>query len=109
MALTTGLTRDAVTGITFFLALFGGLEALHAATWIEVDGDGLRVGSAGPPRAIAFDEVLRVDVAHGLLSTSYTVVSRRGLATFTSLIGGHGRLCALIVDRARLLERAALP
>lgn len=102
MAVTTGLTAQAVGGIAFFLVLFTTIEVLHARTWIAVDPDRLRVRDPARQQEIAFSEVLRVDVDPGVLQTSYTIVLRRGFVSFTSFFGEHRRLCQLIVERARL-------
>ena len=41
-------------------------------------------------------------VLPGLLGTSYSVRTRLGSLTFSSLLAGHQRLCDLIVRKARL-------
>jgi hypothetical protein len=53
-------------------------------------------------RTVSFTDILRVDVVPGLLGTSYSVRTRLGSLTFSSLLAGHQRLCDLIVRRARL-------
>jgi hypothetical protein len=50
-----------------------------------------------------FEDILRVDVVPGFIGTSYSVRTREGLLQFSSLLGGHERLCSLIVRRAGLL------
>ena len=44
-----------------------------------------------------------VDVLPSLLGTSYAVRTRLGYLRFSSLLGGHERLCHLIVRRAGLV------
>jgi hypothetical protein len=53
-------------------------------------------------RVVPFEEILRVDVVPGFVGTTYAVRTRAGSLTFSSLLGGHERLCSLIVRRAQL-------
>jgi len=54
-------------------------------------------------RHIDFADILRVDVVPGPLGTSYAVRTRAGSVQFSSLFGGHERLCSLIVRGAGLV------
>ena len=68
-----------------------------------VSDAGLTVRTFSAVRHFSFDDILRVDVLPGLLGTSYAVRTRMGPLQFSSLLGGHARLCHLIVRRAGLV------
>jgi hypothetical protein len=68
-----------------------------------VSDSGLTVRTFAAVRHFSFEDILRVDVLPGLLGTSYAVRTRMGQLQFSSLLGGHERLCRLLVHRAGLV------
>ena len=62
----------------------------------------LTIRSFSDERLYPFEDIVRVDVLPGLVGTSYAVRTRAGSLQFSSLLGGHERLCSLIVQRAGL-------
>jgi hypothetical protein len=97
-----GATRSAFFSAAFFVALFTACSIFYNRLSFTVSERGLTVRSLSVEKTFSFDDILRVDVLPGLLGTSYSVRTRLGSLTFSSLLAGHQRLCDLIVRRARL-------
>jgi len=97
-----GATRSAFLSAAFFIALFTACSIFYNRLAYTVSESGLTVRTLSMEKTFSFDDILRVDVLPGLLGTSYSVRTRLGSLTFSSLLAGHQRLCDLIVRRARL-------
>jgi hypothetical protein len=97
-----GATRSAFLSAAFFVALFTACSIFYNRLAYTVSESGLTVRTLSMEKTFSFDDILRVDVLPGLLGTSYSVRTRLGSLTFSSLLAGHQRLCDLIVRRARL-------
>lgn len=97
-----GVTHGAFFSAVFFVALFSGCAWFYQRLAFTVSEDGLTVRTLSEERTFRFDDILRVDVLPGLVGTSYAVRTRLGSLRFDSLLGGHQRLCALIVRQAGL-------
>jgi hypothetical protein len=102
LAMMRGATGSAFLSAAFFIALFSGCAMFYSRLAFTVSEEGLTVRNLGSERTFAFDDILRVDVLPGLMGTSYSVRTRLGSLSFSSLLSGHQRLCELIVRRARL-------
>lgn len=102
LALMQGATRSAFFSAAFFVALFTACSIFYNRLAFTVSESGLTVRTLSMEKTFSFDDILRVDVLPGLLGTSYSVRTRLGSLTFSSLLAGHQRLCDLIVRRARL-------
>jgi hypothetical protein len=99
-----GATGQAMLSAAFFVALFSACAYFYGRLAYTVSELGLTVRSLKLERTFSFDEILRVDVVPGLLGRTYAVRTRGGSLTFSSLLGGHDRLCSLIVRGAGLSE-----
>ncbi|HUJ26853.1 MAG TPA: hypothetical protein VLW85_12595 [Myxococcales bacterium] len=97
-----GATRSAFFSAAFFVVLFTGCSIFYNRLAFVVTETGLIVRTLAMERMFAYDDILRVDVVPGPLGTSYAVRTRLGSLSFSSMLGGHQRLCDLIVRRARL-------
>ena len=97
-----GATRSAFLSAAFFVALFTACSIFYNRLAFTVSETGLTVRTLAMEKTFSFDDILRVDVLPGLLGTSYSVRTRLGSLTFSSLLAGHQRLCDLIVRKARL-------
>src|SRR5439155_26913915 len=102
LAVMQGATRSAFFSAAFFVALFTACSIFYNRLAFIVSETGLTVRTLAMEKTFAFDDILRVDVLPGLLGTSYSVRTRLGSLTFSSLLAGHQRLCDLIVRKARL-------
>jgi hypothetical protein len=102
LAVMQGATRSAFLSAAFFVALFTACSIFYNRLAYTVSESGLTVRTLSMEKTLSFDDILRVDVLPGLLGTSYSVRTRLGSLTFSSLLAGHQRLCDLIVRRARL-------
>ena len=102
LAMMRGATQSAFLSSAFFIALFTACSVFYNRLSFTVSETGLTMRSLSLERTVAFDDILRVDVLPSLLGTSYSVRTRIGSLTFSSLLAGHQRLCDLIVRRARL-------
>ncbi len=102
LAVMQGATRSAFLSAAFFVALFTACSIFYNRLAYTVSESGLTVRTLSTEKTFSFDDILRVDVLPGLLGTSYSVRTRLGSLTFSSLLAGHQRLCDLIVRRARL-------
>ena len=97
-----GATGQSYLSAAFFIALFTACGAFYHRLAYTVGEQGLSVRVWAVDRLVPFEEITRVDVLPGLVGTTYAVRTRKGSLTFSSLLGGHERLCSLIVRRARL-------
>ena len=97
-----GATHSAFLSAAFFIALFTACSMFYGRLAYTVSDSGLTVRTFAAIRHFSFDDILRVDVLPTLLGTSYAVRTRLGSLQFSSLLGGHERLCHLIVRRAGL-------
>jgi hypothetical protein len=79
------------------------LVGVYGRLAFVVSDGGLIVRTVSAVRHIDFADILRVDVVPGPLGTSYAVRTRAGSVQFSSLFGGHERLCSLIVRGAGLV------
>lgn len=102
LLLMRGATNGAFLSAAFFVALFSACAWFYQRLAFTVSQDGLTVRTLNDERTFRFDDILRVDVLPGLVGTSYAVRTRLGSLRFDSLLGGHERLCALIVRQAGL-------
>ena len=102
LALMQGATRQAFLSAAFFVSLFSTSSSFYNRLAFTVSELGLTVRTLAQEKTVSFDDILRVDVLPGFLGTSYSVRTRGGLLSFSSLLAGHQRLCDLIVRRARL-------
>jgi hypothetical protein len=102
LAMMQGATRSAFFSAAFFVALFTACSLFYNRLAFIVSETGLTVRTLAMERTFAFDDILRVDVLPGPLGTSYSIRTRLGSLSFSSLLAGHQRLCDLIVRRARL-------
>jgi hypothetical protein len=98
-----GATSSAFLSTAFFIALFTACSMFYGRLAYTVSDSGLTVRTFAAVRHFSFDDILRVDVLPTLLGTSYAVRTRLGSLQFSSLLGGHERLCHLIVRRAGLV------
>jgi hypothetical protein len=98
-----GATKTAFLSAAFFIALFTACSMFYGRLAYTVSDSGLTVRTFSAVRHFPFDDILRVDVLPSLLGTSYAVRTRLGSLQFSSLLGGHERLCHLIVRRAGLV------
>ncbi len=110
-----GATRSAFLSAAFFIALFTACSMFYGRLAYTVSDSGLTVrtfsavrhfsfeDTFSAVRHFSFEDILRVDVLPTLLGTSYAVRTRLGPLQFSSLLGGHERLCHLIVRRAGLV------
>jgi hypothetical protein len=98
-----GATRSAFLSAAFFIALFTACSMFYGRLAYTVSDSGLTVRTFAAVRHFSFEDILRVDVLPGLLGTSYAVRTRMGQLQFSSLLGGHERLCRLLVHRAGLV------
>ncbi|MFL5438046.1 MAG: PH domain-containing protein [Myxococcales bacterium] len=98
-----GATVRAYWSAAFFIALFTACAVVYGRLAFIVADGGLIVRSVYAVRQIEFADILRVDVVPGPFGTSYAVRTRAGSVQFSSLFGGHERLCSLIVRRAGLV------
>jgi hypothetical protein len=98
-----GATLRAYWSAAFFIALFTACAFVYGRIAFTVSDGGLTVRTVSAIRHIDFAEILRVDVVPGPLGTNYAVRTRAGSVQFSSLFGGHERLCSLIVRRAGLV------
>jgi hypothetical protein len=97
-----GATFGSFLSAAFFIALFTACAAFYNRLAFTVSDAGVTVRSIGAERVYPFEDILRVDVMPGLVGTSYAMRTRLGHVQFSSLLGGHERLCSLIVRRAGL-------
>jgi len=97
-----GATERAYWSAAFFIALFTACAFVYGRLAFIVSGE-LIVRTVSAVRHIDFADILRVDVVPGPLGTNYAVRTRAGSVQFSSLFGGHERLCSLIVRRAGLV------
>jgi hypothetical protein len=98
-----GATTSAYWSAAFFITLFTACSMVYGRLAYTVSEAGLTVRTFAAERHFSFEDILRVDVLPSLLGTSYAVRTRLGYLRFSSLLGGHERLCHLIVRRAGLL------
>ena len=98
-----GATRSAYWSAAFFIALFTACSMVYGRLAYTISEAGLTVRTLAAERHFSFDDILRVDILPTLLGTSYAVRTRLGSLRFSSLLGGHERLCHLIVRRAGLV------
>ncbi|MFL5377131.1 MAG: PH domain-containing protein, partial [Myxococcales bacterium] len=98
-----GATVRAYWSAAFFIALFTACTVVYGRLAFIVADGGLIVRTVYAVRQIEFADILRVDVVPGPFGTSYAVRTRAGSVQFSSLFGGHERLCSLIVRRAGLV------
>jgi hypothetical protein len=98
-----GATVRAYWSAAFFIALFTACAFVYGRLAFIVSDGGLTVRTVSAVRHIDFADILRVDVVPGPLGTSYAVRTRAGSVQFSSLFGGHERLCSLIVHNAGLV------
>jgi hypothetical protein len=98
-----GATERAYWSAAFFIALFTACTFVYGRIAFTVSDGGLTVRTVSAVRYIEFADILRVDVLPGPLGTSYAVRTRAGSVQFSSLFGGHERLCSLIVRNAGLV------
>ena len=96
-------TNSAFLSAAFFIALFTTCAMVYGRLAYTVSDAGLTVRTISAVRHFPFDDILRVDVLPGLVGTVYAVRTRLGSLQFSSLLGGHERLCHLIVRRAGLV------
>ena len=96
-------THRAFLSAAFFIALFTTCAMVYGRLAYTVSDAGLTVRTISAVRHFSFDDILRIDVLPGLLGTVYAVRTRLGSLQFSSLLGGHERLCRLIVRRAGLI------
>jgi hypothetical protein len=97
-----GATQGSFLSAAFFIALFTACAAFYNRLAYTVNDQGLTVRMWSVDRVYPFEDILRVDVLPGVVGTTYAVRLKGGSLTFSSLLGGHERLCSLIVRRARL-------
>ncbi len=97
-----GATASSFLSAAFFIALFTACSMFYHRLAFTVGEAGLMVRTFRDVRLYPYEDILRVDVMPGLVGTSYAVRTRLGLLQFSSLLGGHERLCSLIVRRAGL-------
>jgi hypothetical protein len=102
LTLMRGATQSSFLGALFFIALFTACTAFYHRLAYTVTDHALMVRLWAVERVVPFEEILRVDVVPGFVGTTYAVRTRAGSLTFSSLLGGHERLCSLIVRRAQL-------
>ena len=102
LAAMRGATSSAFLSAAFFIALFSGCAWFYNRLAFTVSEDGLTVRTLAEERTVSFRDIVRVDVIPGRLGTSYSVRTRLGSLSFSSLLSGHERLCSLIVGRAGL-------
>ncbi len=102
LMLMRGATASSFLSAAFFITLFSACAAFYHRLSFTVSDQGLIVRTFSLERTYSFDDILRVDVLPGVIGTSYAVRTRLGPLQFSSLLGGHERLCDLIVRRARL-------
>jgi hypothetical protein len=102
LVLMRGATPGSFFSAAFFIALFTGCAAFYNRLSFTVGESGLTVRTLSAERVYPFDDILGVDVLPGFIGTSYAVRTRFGSLQFSSLLGGHERLCSLIVNRANL-------
>ena len=95
--------NSAFLSAAFFIALFTTCAMVYGRLAYTVSDTGLTVRTISAVRHFSFDDILRVDVLPGLIGTVYAVRTRLGSLQFSSLLGGHERLCHLIVRRAGLV------
>ena len=98
-----GATVRAYWSAAFFIALFTACGVVYSRLAFIVSDGGLIVRTVSAVRHIEFADILRVDVLPGPLGPNYEVRTRVGSVQFSSLFGGHERLCSLIVRRAGLV------
>jgi hypothetical protein len=98
-----GATHGAFLSAAFFIALFTACALFYGRLAYTVSDEGLTVRTFAAVRHFTFEDILRVDVLPGILGTSYAVRTRIGSLQFSSLLGGHERLCSLIVRKAGLV------
>jgi len=98
-----GATERAYWSAAFFIALFTACAVVYSRLAFTVSDGGLIVRTVYAVRHIEFADILRVDVVPGPLGPSYAVRTRAGSVQFSSLFGGHERLCSLIVRGAGLV------
>jgi hypothetical protein len=98
-----GATQSAYFSAAFFIVLFTVCTFVYGRLAFIISEAGLIVRTVSAVRHIEFTDILRVDVVPGPLGPSYAVRTRRGAVQFSSLYGGHERLCQLIVSRAGLV------
>jgi hypothetical protein len=98
-----GATTGAFLSAAFFIALFTACAVFYGRLAFIVSDAGLTMRTVGAVRHVEFGDILRVDVLPSCLGTTYAVRTREGSLQFSSLLGGHERLCALIVRRAGLM------
>ncbi len=102
LVMVRGASDAAFFGAAFFIALFTVCGLFYWFTAIVVTPDGITYRGMVAQRAIAFDDILRVQARPGLVGTDYDVLTRRGFVQFSSVFHGHKRLFEIIVARARL-------
>ena len=104
LVLMHGATTSSFFSAAFFITLFTACAAFYNRLSFTVSDHGLTVRNFSDETLYPFEDILRVDVLPGFIGTSYAVRTRAGSLQFSSLLGGHERLCSLIVRRARLDE-----
>jgi len=102
LVLMRGATHGAFLSAVFFVLLFSACAFFYQRLAFIVSEEGLTVRTIAEERTFSFDDILGVDVLPGLIGKSYAVRTRLGSLRFDSLLGGHERLCALIVRQAGL-------
>jgi hypothetical protein len=103
LILMRGATAGSFLSAAFFIALFTACSAFYNRLAFTVSEHGLTVRTFAAERVYPFEDIVRVDVVPGLIGTNYAVRTRLGSLQFSSLLGGHERLCSLIVRRAGLI------
>lgn len=102
LVLMRGASTSSFFSAAFFITLFTACAAFYNRLSFTISDHGLTIRSFSDERLYPFEDIVRVDVLPGLVGTSYAVRTRAGSLQFSSLLGGHERLCSLIVQRAGL-------
>lgn len=97
-----GASGSSFVSAAFFIVLFTGCAAFYGRLAFTISEQGLTVRTLREVRHVDFADILRVDVSPGLIGPRYAVRTRTGSLLFSALLGGHERLCSLIVRSAGL-------
>jgi hypothetical protein len=93
-------------GAAGFAVFFVWSYLLYARTWIAVGPRGIVAASPLRRRPVAFDDILQIVVCDGPGGRLYSVMTRRGLVRFTSLVARHQELFETLVARSGLSAQA---
>ncbi len=96
-----------LAGAAGFALFFAACGVVYGRLSITVTEEGIVARTPFRRRRVRFEDILQVVVIDGPGGRVYSVLTRRGLVRFTSLVSHHRELFETLLERARLTPHAA--